>query len=121
ENKFLINKRFTSAYDVVPTLFDLLGITFNENFYLGNSIFKPLDTVYTENGVTKDMVVYYSNTGGLFGDNIYTFDMQTFVTSQNYSAETIDLFSSECSKVLTKINFLSFLNKYNLYPKVTNV
>ena len=121
DNKFLINDRFTSAYDVVPTILDLLGVKFNENLYLGNSLFKPLDTVYTENGVTKDMVVYYSNTGGLFGDNIYTFDMETFVTSENYSTETIDLFSSECSKLLTKINFISFLNRYNLYPKLTNV
>ena len=67
------------------------------------------------------MVVYYSNTGGLFGDNIYTFDMKTFVTPQNYSSETIDLFSSECSKLLTKINFISFLNKYNLYSKLVNI
>ena len=121
ENKYLINTRFTSAYDVVPTLFDLLGISFNENLYIGNSIFKPMETVYTENGVTKDMVVYYSNTGGLFGDNIYTFDMETFVTPLNYSAETIELFSSECTKLLIKINFISFLNRYNLYPKLTNI
>ena len=121
ENKFLINDRFTSAYDVVPTLFDLLGVKFNENLYLGHSLFKPMDVVYTENGVTKDMVVYYSNTGGLFGDDIYTFDMETFVTPQNYSSETIDLFSSECSKLLIKINFISFLNRYDLYNKLTNV
>lgn len=121
DKKFLINNRFTSAYDIIPTLFDLLGVKFNENLYLGNSIFKPLDTVFTENGVTKDMVVYYSNTGGLFGDNIYTFDMETFVTSQNYSTETIDLFSSESTKLLIKINFISFLNRYNLYPKLKNV
>ena len=77
--------------------------------------------VYTENGVTKDMVVYYSNTGGLFGDDIYTFDMETFVTPQNYSSATIELFSSECTKLLVKINFISFLNRYNLYGKISNL
>lgn len=120
-DKFIENYRFTSAYDVVPTLFDLLGVNFNENLYMGHSLFKPLDVIYTENGETKDMVVYYSNTGGLFGDNIYTFDMKTFVTSANYSTETVDLFSSECTKLLIKINFISFLNRYNLYYKLTNV
>lgn len=121
ENKFLINTRFTSAYDVTPTLFDLLGVKFNENLYLGNSIFKPMDVVFTENNVTQDMVVYYSNTGGLFGEKIYTFDMKTFVTSEPYSAETIELFKAECSKLLIKINFISFLNRYNLYHKVTKI
>jgi len=121
QNKFIENDRFASAYDVIPTLFDLLGVKFNENLYIGHSIFKPMDVVFKENGVTKDMIVYYSNTGGLFGDDIYTFDMKTFITSSNYSSETIDLFSSECSKLLIKINFISFLNRYNLYYKLTNV
>ena len=121
ENKFIVNDRFTSAYDVVPTLFDLLGVEFNENFYLGHSLFRSADLVFTENGVTKDMVVYYSNTGGLFGDDIYTFDMKKFVTPQNYSEETIELFSSECTHILIKINFITFLNRYNLYHKIRNI
>lgn len=118
--KFLVNDRFSSAYDVVPTLFDLLGVTFNENFYLGHSLFRPADLVYEENDINKDMVVYYSSTGGLFGDGIYTFNLKTFVTSENYSDATIDIFKAECTTILTKINFISFLNRYNLYHKVTN-
>ncbi len=121
ENKFIINDRFTSAYDVIPTLFDLLGVKFNENLYIGHSLFRPSDLVYTENNETKDMVVYYSNTGGLFGDNIYTFNLETIVTHSNYSEETINLFKSECTIILTKINFISFLNRYDLYGKLTNV
>ena len=120
-NKFLINDRFTSAYDVVPTLFDLLGVKFNENLYLGQSIFKPAKYIFTENNVTKDMMVYYSNTGGLFGDNIYTFDLKKYVTPLNYSDETIELFNAECKRLLIKINFISFLNRYNLYHKLTNI
>ena len=120
-DKYLVNTRFCSAYDVIPTLFDLLGVKFNERLYLGHSLFRPADYVFTENGETKDMVVYYSNTGGLFGDDIYTFDLKIFITSQNYSEETIDLFKAECTNILTKLNFLSFLNKYNLYGKLTNV
>lgn len=121
EEKYLVNTRFSSAYDVVPTLFDLLGVKFREKFYMGQSLFKPCDTVFTENGQTKDMIVYYSNTGGLFGDHIYTFDLKTFVTPLHYSDDTIKLFKSESTKILTKINFLSFLNKYNLYSRVKPV
>lgn len=121
DDKYIQNYRFASAYDVVPTLFDLLGIKFNENLYVGHSLFKPLDVVYTENDETKDMVVYYSNTGGLFGDGIYTFNMSTFVTPRDHSTETIDLFAAECTTLLIKINFLSFLNRYNLFYKLTNV
>lgn len=120
--KYTENDRFCSAYDVVPTLFDLLGVGFNENFYLGHSLFRPADYIYKdENGEMRDMVVYYSNTGGLFGDSIYTFDMNRIVTSKNYSEEVLDIFNAECNKILTKINFISFLNRYDLYHKITNV
>ena len=121
DEKFLLNTRFSSSYDVVPTLLDLLGVPFNENFYLGHSLFRPSDLVYTEDGVTKDMVVYYSNTGGLFSDSVYSFDLKTFVTIKDCSQETVDIFKAECRTILEKINFLSFLNRYNLYKKVTNI
>ena len=121
ENKYLVNTRFTSAYDVVPTLFDLLGVKFNENLYVGQSLFSPTDVVYTENGETKDMIVYYSNTGGLFGDGIYTFDLKTIVTEHNYGEATVELFKGQCTNLLTKINFITFLNRYNLYHKLTIV
>lgn len=121
DEKFVINNRFSSSYDIIPTLFDLLGVKFNENLYLGHSLFRPADYVFTENGVTRDMVVYYSNTGGLYGDDIYTFNLEKFITSQNYSETTIHLFKAECSNLLTKINFLGYLTRYDLYRKLTNV
>ena len=121
DEKFIINDRFSSSYDVIPTLFDLLGVKFNENLYLGHSLFRPSDYIFTENGVTRDMVVYYSNTGGLYGDDIYTFNLEKFITSQNYSKTTIQLFKAECSNLLTKINFLGYLTKYDLYRKLTNI
>lgn len=120
EDKYVVNNRFTSAYDIIPTLYDLLGVEFNENFYLGHSIFRPADLIYNDNGEIKDMVVYYSNTGGLFGDDIYTFDLKTFVMKKGYTDETIRLFKAECKTILEKINYISFLNRYNLYGKVTN-
>ncbi len=120
EDKYVVNNRFTSAYDIIPTLYDLLGVKFNENFYLGHSIFRPADLIYNDNGEMKDMVVYYSNTGGLFGDDIYTFDLKSFVMKKGYTDETVKLFKAEWKTILEKINYISFLNRYNLYSKVTN-
>ena len=115
-----INTRFTSAFDVVPTLFDLLGVKFNENLYLGHSLFRPADYIYEDGGQTKDMVVYYSNTGGIFGDGIYTFNMINFTKKQDYTNATLELFKAEASKHLLKLNYLMCLNEYRLYPHLTN-
>ena len=114
-----INTRFTSAFDVVPTLFDLLGVKFNERLYLGHSLFGAVDYVYEDDGQTKDMVVYYSNTGGLFGDGIYTFDMVNFTHKEGYKDATVELFKAEASKQLVKLNYLLCLNEYRLYPQLS--
>ena len=120
--KFTVNTRFSSAYDIVPTLFDLLGIKFNENLYLGNSLFRPSDYIYTLNGKTCDMRVYYSNTGGMFSDDIYTYDFQNFYKEKNGIDKTIqDLFVSECNNILEKNNYLYILNHYNLYTKLDKI
>lgn len=119
-NQFLSTNRFTSAYDVVPTILDLLGFTFNENFYLGQSIFKPVDNIYRdEYGNTKEMTIYYSNTGGIFGDGVYTFDLQKFTKRQGYTDIALELFKNEAAKHLVKINFITCLNRYRLYEKVS--
>lgn len=113
-----VNTRFSSAFDVIPTLFDLLGVKFNERLYLGRSLFRPADYVYEEDGQTKDMVVYFSNTGGLFGDGIYTFDMINFTYKQGYKDTAVELFKAEASNLLVKLNYLLILNEYRLYPQL---
>lgn len=126
-NKFITNNRYSSAYDIVPTLFDLLGIKFNENLYLGNSLFRPSDYVYELNGKTYDMRVYYSNTGGMFSRDVYTYDFATFYNT-NYAderkvedKEIIDLFKAECYNILRKNNYLYIFNHYNLYTKLEKI
>ncbi len=128
-----INDRFCSAYDIIPTLLDLLGIPFNENYYLGHSVFRPADYVYAIDSQTglaqevltgqpgKDLVVYYSNTGGMFSEDCYTLDLKTFynrtgkVLSDTY---LINLFKSEATNQLIKLNYLHILNRYHLYDQI---
>ena len=128
--QYVFTDRFCSAYDIIPTMLDLLGISFNENLYLGNSLFKPIGDTYTLGGgeVTNDMIVYYSNTGGLYSKNMYTFDMNHFIqyktgVSGTTTAEKRELenrFKSVATKTLIKVNYLNLLNKYYLYPHLTN-
>jgi phosphoglycerol transferase MdoB-like AlkP superfamily enzyme len=127
DKKLINNYRFTSAYDIVPTLFDLLGVKFNENLYLGNSLFRPSDYIYELNNKVYDMRVYYSNTGGMFSKDIYTYDFTDFYNT-NYAderkfnnREIQDLFQAECNNVLRKVNFIYIFNHYNLFTKLDKI
>ncbi len=123
---YTITDRFCSAYDVVPTLMDLLGIEYNTNLYVGRSLFTACDYVYKlddASDTTYDMVVYYSNTGGLFSRDVYSYDLETFVytddtLSDEKKEEIKTLFVAEAKKVLTKLNYLSILNTSNLYSSL---
>lgn len=121
-NKIEFKDRFCSAYDIIPTLFDLLGIKFNENLYVGSSLFKELDAKYEINDELRDMVIYYSNTGGIFSKDIYTYNLQDF-EKENIAIdnEDLDLFKKEVAKVLTKLNYISLLDNYKIFNNLTKV
>ncbi|MFQ6752326.1 MAG: LTA synthase family protein [Clostridia bacterium] len=120
--EYLINDRFSSAYDIIPTLLDILGIKYNENLYLGHSLFRPADSYYTIGEENRDMTVYYSNTGGIYSEHMYSYNLRDFyTTSDELGADTQDIFMNEVSKVLVKLNYLGILNNYHLYNQLTNV
>ncbi len=119
--KYTVNTRFCSAYDIIPTIFDLLGVSFNENLYIGHSLFRPADYIYYVDGEPTDMVVYYSNTGGMFCKNVYTYNMSDFIFTGTEEDETIlDTFRAEINTILTKMNYLHILNDNYLYNKISN-
>lgn len=120
--------RFCSAYDLVPTLLDLLGIEYNKNFYPGNSLFADIpekiqvyDSMINLNVIDEEIVVYYSHTGGLFGKYGNTYDMDEYdfsypggVTYGNYASK----FKLEAKRLLLKLNFISTLYSYGVYTKI---
>ena len=120
-SKYLINDRFCSAYDIVPTLFDILGIKFNENLYLGQSLFKPNDIAYMIDGKMHDMIIYYSNTGGLFSPHVHSYDMETIYRNESVDSSVVDMFKYKSNQVLTKINFINILNNEKLFKKLTKI
>ena len=122
--KYTQTSRFTSAYDIIPTILDLLGIEFNENLYLGSSIFAHAITtyIYELDGEQKEMLVYYSNTGGLFSIDLYSYDLSIFVKQNPSVDEHIqDLLEKKASELIIKLNYITILNNVGLYNKLTNV
>ena len=123
--RYIVNDRFCSAYDVIPTLFDLLGVKFNENLYVGNSLFKALENQYTVNGEPVDVVAYVPSIEGFYCRDIYSKDLVDFTyrdpEHRVLSNDALDLFKAELSKVITKINYLDILNKNKLYSSLDPV
>ena len=118
--------RFSSAYDIVPTLLDLLGIEFNRNFYPGNSLFTNIETmvsVYDEDGnvVKEPVIAYYSHTGGVYGKYGHTKDMQSyefeFPNNYTYGSYTSN-FKIVAKQILLKLNYVSTLYSYGVYSKL---
>ena len=118
--------RFTSAYDIVPTLLDLLGVEFNRNFYPGNSMFTDIKTkvkVYDSNNnvVEEPVVAYYSHTGGVYGKYGHTEDMEDyefeFPNNYTYGSYTSS-FKNVAKQLLLKLNFVSTLYSYGVYSKL---
>lgn len=114
--------RFCSAYDLVPTILDLLGIKFNKRFYVGNSLFGPVEDVFEdEAGNTHEMVVYYSLTGGLISKNVYTLNMNNFSYSMDATVAELESFKQASTKMLKKLNYVYTLYLYNVYQYVVPV
>lgn len=63
ENGCLKLNRWSSPYDIVPTLLDLFGYSFNKNLYQGESVFASFTDV--------ERAVFYSMESGIITDKIF--------------------------------------------------
>ncbi len=112
--------RFCSAYDLVPTMLDILGINFNKRLYVGNSLFSAIPNVVTDkDGNTKDLVAYYSLTGGIISEDIYTLDMTHFEHSNSTTVNELNSFKKVASQLLEQLNYIYTLYAYGAYDKLT--
>ncbi len=116
---------FCSAYDVVPTVLDLLGISFNQNFYAGSSLFKQYESYAVSiNGETEyaPIKVYYSNVGGIYSQYVYTGDLVNLRTVKNavITEDDANVLKTEAISTVTKLYYISILNKNALFTRLTN-
>ena len=102
---------FTSPYIIVPTIFELLGIKYNPDYYTGVSIFQtetPLDNIF-----------YSNELGSLFTDKIYTIDVsgEYLYQEEDLPDSYLELFQEKITKLLEKINSIDKMYMNGEYKK----
>ena len=102
---------FTSPYIIVPTIFELLGIKYNPDYYTGVSIFQaetPLDNIF-----------YSNELGSLFTDKIYTIDVsgEYLYQEEELPDSYLTLFQVKITKLLEKINSIDKMYMNGEYKK----
>ena len=122
KNGFKQIERFSSAYDLLPTVLDLLGIKFNERLYVGNSLFGQIDDAFVnESGKYEEVIIYYSLTGGLISDRMYTFNMNEYVYDEFVTMQYYNKFKEVAYHTLEKLNYIYTLYVYNAYENILPV
>ncbi|MBQ7798410.1 MAG: LTA synthase family protein [Clostridia bacterium] len=114
--------RFCSAYDLLPTVLDLLGIKFNKRLYVGNSLFADIDNIVeNSNGEKEEVIVYYSLTGGIISDRMYTMNMEDFEYSEFISVQYYEKFKEVSYQTLKQLNYIYTLYVHNAYKYIISV
>ena len=122
QDGFVSLNRFSSAYDLLPTVLDLLGIKFNKRLYVGNSLFAKIDDVVeTQDGDTEELIIYYSLTGGLISERMYTLNMTEFSYDEFVTIQYFNKFKQLSYETLKKLNYIYTLYVYNTYHYIIPV
>lgn len=116
--------KFTCTADIVPTLFDLLGITYFTNMYYGHSIF---DYTVTDNGAeygntyTPVESVLYSRSYDIFAfDGIVGRSVKTYLYKQESLAQSrIDTYEREAKTLVEKIKYCDYIFKQDYFANQT--
>ena len=70
--------KLSSPYNIVPTILDLLGVEYNENYYVGKSAFLVEDEL--------ENIFYSHELEAIFSDKVYIADIKDY----SYKAEDVD-------------------------------
>lgn len=89
---------FSSPYVIVPTILDILGIRYNANYYVGNSIFSQND---------KYSNIFYSHELNLTFSNDLLTDGEKILWNDNQSLEDINEFNDYLASILSKIDLFN--------------
>lgn len=108
-NHQIINK-FTTTYDIVPTILDMFGINYYTNLYHGNSIFSDTSSVL----YSKAFDIFIAE--GLLFSNINNILYRDDNVSESYIKEIED----KCLKLLNKIYYTNHIFYYNYFGDTNN-
>ena len=89
---------FTSPLNIVPTLFDLLGIINNQNMMLAESVFSGEQQVFYSNKLTS-----------FFDDNLYSNDgYEIIYNKEDVNQAYIDAFLAICEKQRNRLEIVNY-------------
>ena len=103
---------FTSPHIIVPTILDLIGVDYNNNFYLSSSIFSPT--------YKKELHAIYSYELGFLFNNVFMSRNLSSVTKyyvENVSEEEKIAIVLGISKFLYKQSLLNTVYQTNLFSE----
>ncbi|MDD4354548.1 MAG: sulfatase-like hydrolase/transferase [Candidatus Izemoplasmatales bacterium] len=89
--------KFASPHNIVPTILDLLGIQFDSNLYLADSIFDSGTDVF-----------YSHKLPGLFNENFFSDDGESIIYSRSWQEEAVQTqFLADCAAINQKFDYIN--------------
>ena len=104
--------KFACTADIVPTLLDLLGVRYYENFYYGNSLFSNKQSVLYSRAYgifLREGIVGTSATNIVYRYEGKTNAVGVFDTTEAITDEDLELFSEDAAKLVNKIKYCDYL------------
>lgn len=99
--------KFASPHNIVPTILDLLGIQFDPNLYLADSIFASGTDVF-----------YSHKLPGLFNDNFFSDDGESIIYSRVWQDEAAQAqFLADCAAINHKFDYINAKYQGVVTPK----
>ena len=97
----------TSPYIIVPTILDLLGLDYNKNYYVSNSLF---------NSKGLDNVFYSCELKSVFSNKVFDIDYKnTKYKSDGLDDVYLNEFYNQELKLIKKINIFNMMYKYQYF------
>ncbi|MFO7968604.1 MAG: sulfatase-like hydrolase/transferase [Candidatus Izemoplasmatales bacterium] len=98
-------EKFVSPYTVAPTILELLGKEYNENLFLGSTIFSDMEHVFYSNKITT-----------FFTDMVFSDDGVEIIYERYYTGpEYLEEFRYQAEKIKEKLNII---NEYYFHTKI---
>ncbi len=100
-------KAFSCPYNLAPTILDLTGIKYNNQLYMGYSVFNEnfSDTIFV------------SQIGGIFGDKIYSDNVIQISASETLTNEEIEKFKKNATIFYDKQFNMNLVYNSNIFKK----
>ena len=106
----IINK-FTTTYDITPTILDLFGFNYYTNMYYGNSIFSEDESILYSKAL--DVFIY----DGLFFSNINNI----LYKNEKITDSDIENIELKCKSLLKKIYYTNHIFYYDYFREEANL